>query len=102
MVDNKISTSQVQHIANLANLKLSQEEVEKYQKQLSNILAYVDKLQEVNTDGVEETSQVTGLTNVFNKDGEVQKQTFSQEEALKNSKHQNGKYFQVPVVISKK
>jgi len=58
----------VQHIALLANLKLSNKEIEKFQKQLTEILDYVGQLNKVKTKDIKPTSQVTGLENVFRKD----------------------------------
>lgn len=55
-------------MAELARIALSDAEVEKFQTQLSGILEYVGQLGEVNTDGVEPTAQVTGLTNVTRPD----------------------------------
>lgn len=63
-----LSHDDVRHIAKLARLTLSEEEVEKLAGELTSILSYVDKLQEVNTEGVEPTAQVTGLTNSFRED----------------------------------
>lgn len=63
-----LNSEQVQHIAKLARLGLGQEEGEKFAKQLSNILAYVEMLNEVKVDDVEPTSQVTGLENVTRED----------------------------------
>lgn len=64
----KLSIKEVEHIAKLARIHLSDKEKQKYSKELSSILGYVEKLQKVNTDNVEETSQVTGLTNVYSED----------------------------------
>jgi aspartyl-tRNA(Asn)/glutamyl-tRNA(Gln) amidotransferase subunit C len=64
MIDKK----EVQHIASLARLRLEEKELEKYQKELSSILEYIKKLEEVNTDGVEPTSHPGGLNNVFRVD----------------------------------
>ncbi|MFA5029204.1 MAG: Asp-tRNA(Asn)/Glu-tRNA(Gln) amidotransferase subunit GatC [Patescibacteria group bacterium] len=64
----KLSQQEVEHIASLARLKLSQEEKEKYGEQLSAILDYMEKLQEVATDNIEPTSQVTGLANIMRED----------------------------------
>jgi len=64
----KLSTEQVQNIATLARLDLSEQELAMYSEQLSTILDYVEMLQEVDVTGVAETSQVTGLTNVFRED----------------------------------
>lgn len=66
-----LSDNQVKHVAKLAKLDLSNEEVKKFTGQLSDILEYVDQLNEVDTDKVEPTSQVTGLTNVTEGDTEV-------------------------------
>ena len=63
-----ISEDQVKHIAKLARLKLSDKEIKKFSGQLSDILKYVEILNKVDTEKVEETSQVTGLTNVSEKD----------------------------------
>lgn len=59
---------EVSHIATLARLRLSEEEKEKYRGQLSGILDYVEKLLAVDTENIEPTSQVTGLTNVVRED----------------------------------
>lgn len=59
-----ISSDDVKKIAHLARLGLKEEEINKFQKQLSSIFGYIDKLSEIDITGVEATSQVTGLTNV--------------------------------------
>ncbi len=64
----ELTKEQVQHIADLARLKLSPEEVEKFSHELTDILNWVEMLGEVDTDGVKETSQVTGLQNVLRAD----------------------------------
>lgn len=63
-----LSDDQVRHIAKLARLGLKEEEVSKFSRQLSDILAYIQKLDEVDTTQVESTAQVTGLKNVMRKD----------------------------------
>lgn len=64
----KLTKEQVEKIAQLARLKLSEEEMERYADQLTTILDYVDILKELDTTGVPETSQVTGLTSVTRED----------------------------------
>ncbi len=59
-----LTNKEVEHIAHLARLGLSEKEVEKYATQLSSILEYVNQLKEVDTEGVVGTAQVTGLENV--------------------------------------
>lgn len=63
-----LTKEEVLHIAKLARLTLTDAELEKYAKQLSGILAYVDKLKEADVEGVEPTAQVTGLDNVWRPD----------------------------------
>ena len=76
-----LTEEQVRHIAKLARLHLSDEEVTKFAGQLTNILDYVDILGETNTDDVAETSQVTGLENVVEED-EIKPSQSSPEELL--------------------
>lgn len=63
-----LTPDQVRHIAKLARLTLSEEEVEPLAKELTSILSYVDMLQEVDTKGVEPTAQVTGSRNALRAD----------------------------------
>ncbi len=63
-----LTATQVRHIAKLARLRLSDAEVEKFSRDLTSILSYVDMLGEVDTTGVEATAQVTGQTNSFRDD----------------------------------
>ncbi|MHB8870932.1 MAG: aspartyl-tRNA(Asn)/glutamyl-tRNA (Gln) amidotransferase subunit C [Candidatus Doudnabacteria bacterium Gr01-1014_77] len=63
-----LTSEQVRKIAALARIKLTDDEVEKFRKELSVVLDYVSELEKVNTDGVEEISQVTGLENVLRED----------------------------------
>jgi aspartyl-tRNA(Asn)/glutamyl-tRNA(Gln) amidotransferase subunit C len=74
-----LSKEEVYHIAKLARLGLTDEEADKFGGQINNILEYVNLLQEVSVEGVEPTSQVTGLENVTRKD-EVKR--FSNKEEL--------------------
>lgn len=76
-----LTEEQVRHTAKLARLNLTDEEVKKFAGQLSGVLEYVDILKEVDTEGVEITSQVTGLKNVMRKD-EVVSSTATREELL--------------------
>ena len=64
----KLSKEEVLHIAKLSRLELAEDKVEQFANQLSDVLEYVEKLSEVDTEGVEETSQVTGLENVYKSD----------------------------------
>lgn len=63
-----LSQDDVKHIAALAKIHVSDNEAEKYAGQLSGVLDFFAQLQEVDTDGVAETSQVTGLQNQLRED----------------------------------
>ncbi len=63
-----LSEEEVRHVAKLARIDLKDSEVKKFSEQLSGVLDYMDILKEVDTEGVEETSQVTGLKNVLGGD----------------------------------
>ena len=58
-----LTDKEIDHIAKLARLELDHEHRDKFKKELSSILTYIEKLNEVNTDRVEPLYQVTGLTN---------------------------------------
>lgn len=64
----KLSSNQVKHVSKLANLPLSKEEEAKYSNQLSRILDYMEKLNEIDTSKVEPTFNVNGLSNVMRED----------------------------------
>ncbi len=65
---SKFSPDDVKHLAQLAKLKLSAEEANTFAPQLENIVRFFEQLQEVNTKNVTETSQTTGLENVWRED----------------------------------
>lgn len=87
----------VKHVAKLANLELKDSEVEKFEGQLSSILDYIKKLQEVDTSNVEETSHVTGLENVLRED--ETKPSLPQEEVLSNAKDKQNGMFKMKAIL---
>ncbi|ACI20246.1 MULTISPECIES: Asp-tRNA(Asn)/Glu-tRNA(Gln) amidotransferase subunit GatC [Thermodesulfovibrio] len=93
----KISKEEVKHIAMLSRLELNEEEIGVYQEQLSRILDYIEKLNEIDTTLVEPTSHVIELKNVFRDDNV--KGSISRDEALKNAPDQTDKFFRVPKII---
>ena len=94
-----IEMSQVEHVADLARLQLSREELERLSVQLSRILTYMEELNAVDTAGVPGTaSVVAGDTNVLRED-EVQP-SLSQDQALSNAPEAVDGLFQVPQIIS--
>ena len=64
----KLSKENVTHIAELARLELSEQDLNKYGSQLSYVVDWIDQLKEVDATGVEPTAQVTGLENVMRED----------------------------------
>lgn len=81
-----LTREDVLHIAKLANLSISDENIEIYRKQLSEIISYIENLDELDTSKVEPTSHSTNLKNVFFKDGTKNERLFTQEQATANAK----------------
>lgn len=98
VVMTKFSAADIRKLARLCRLRLTDKEVSQYQKELSNILAYVEQLQSVDVSGLEPTSQVTGLTNVTRDDVEID-YGVSPEELLKNAPAQQDNQFKVRRMI---
>ncbi len=88
---------QVLHIAELVKLSLSQDEVALYQRQLSEILAHFDRLNELNTDDIPPTAQVADEQNVYRKD-EV-RPWLANDEALANAPDADDGFFRVRPVL---
>lgn len=81
----------VPHVAKLANLDLKEEEIIKFEKQLAEILEFVNKLQEADTKTIEPTSQVTNIENVSREDDT--KPSLPQDEVLSNTKSKHNGMF---------
>ncbi|MBM9519437.1 Asp-tRNA(Asn)/Glu-tRNA(Gln) amidotransferase subunit GatC [Desulforhopalus vacuolatus] len=93
----KISQEDVQHVANLARLRLSDEELVTMTGQLDTILSYVEKLDELDTTGVSPTTHVFPLSNVFRED--IVRPSLEQQEALENGPKTDEDSFLVPKII---
>ncbi len=93
----KLTADQVRHVGKLANLTLSDQEVEKFSDQLSETLKFVEELNEINTKEVEETNSVTGLFNITRQD--QTEPSLSQDQALQNAKSKDGNSFKVKAVF---
>lgn len=87
----------VPHIAKLANLSLTDTETKKFETQLSAVLAYIQKLNEVDVTGITPTNQVTGLENVTRED--VTAPSLTQEKSLSNVASQYKGFFQVKGIL---
>ena len=92
-----ITSELVEYIAKLAKLEFSEEEKVKLAKELSQILEYIEKLNELSTDTVEPLSHTTEMTNAFRKD-EV-RPSLPAEVAVEPAPSKSGTFFKVPKVI---
>ena len=87
----------VAHIANLARLDLSEEEIATFQGQLDKVLAYVEKLSGLDVEGIEPTAHAIPVFDVMRDD--VARPGFGLEKALRNAPRRVGDQFGVPKVI---
>ena len=87
----------LKHIARLARLHFKDEELKVFESQIENILSFVEKLKEVNVDGIEPTSHPLEISNVFRED-EV-KPSLPITEFLKHSPKSKGRFFEVPKIV---
>lgn len=92
-----LTTDQVKHIAKLSRLDLNPDEIEKYRSQLSAVLGYIEKLDELETSSVEPTVNTTGLQDRMRDD--VEKESLTVINATKNSAQTHNGFFVVPNVF---
>ena len=92
-----VSKDEILHIAKLANLNIKENEIDEYAKNLEDILNFVKVLNDVNTDGVEESIGSANNVNVFRKD-EI-KEFGDREILLQNAPEQEDNMFRIPKVI---
>ena len=92
-----IERKDVEHVARLARLALTDAEIERMREQLNGILAYIEKLNELDTSDVEPTSHAVPLVNVM-RDDEAGP-CLPREEALANAPDRAGEFFRVPRII---
>jgi aspartyl-tRNA(Asn)/glutamyl-tRNA(Gln) amidotransferase subunit C len=93
-----ISRDDVQHLAQLSSLQLTDEELSSLQTDIGNILGYIEQLSELDTTGVEPTYQVTGLENVWRNDSVI-KSNISREQLLALSTESASHQVKVPKVL---
>jgi aspartyl-tRNA(Asn)/glutamyl-tRNA(Gln) amidotransferase subunit C len=98
MSDSRINKKEVEHIAELSAIYLTQKEIDAYSQDLSMIIESVDRLQELDTEDVEITTHVTGLKNITRND-EVE-ESLDRQEVLKNAANRLQGYFVVKRVIN--
>jgi aspartyl-tRNA(Asn)/glutamyl-tRNA(Gln) amidotransferase subunit C len=92
-----ISRQDIEKVALLARLQLDESEIESMTEQLAKVVAYVDFLAEVNTDGVEPMAHAVEVTNVFGDD--VVGPSLPRETALANAPHHDDRGYLVPAVL---
>jgi aspartyl-tRNA(Asn)/glutamyl-tRNA(Gln) amidotransferase subunit C len=93
----KLSAQEVEHVAHLARLEITPKEKEKFTAQLNDILGYIDKLNELDTKGVEPMSHAIAVTNAFREDKVLD--SIGRETTLANAPDARGEFFRVPKVI---
>ena len=94
----KVDKKQVIHIAKLANLNLTEEEIDKYANNLEEILNFAEIINSIDTENVSETIMSSQNVNVFRKDEVVQFE--NREELLKNAPSKDEGMFQIPKVLN--
>ena len=92
-----ISKQDVEHVARLARLEITEAETEAFSRQLSSILSYIEQLNGIDTSGIEPTATVLDQTNVFRDD--AVRPSLSLEQALANTPEGDNGYFQVPRIL---
>ena len=92
-----ISKSEVQKVAKLSRLQLSQAEIDELTSQLGAILEYVEKINELDTENVEPLAHSLPVSNVFRED-EI-KQSLGTEKTLANAPQTDGDFFKVPKIL---
>ena len=97
MKEQHLSKKDVEHVAWLAHIELSDQEKTLFTGQFNDILEYFKKIDEIDTEGVEPTYHVLELNNVSRKDETAP--SLSPEEALKNAPKKEKKFFKAPRIV---
>ncbi|MDR2017484.1 MAG: Asp-tRNA(Asn)/Glu-tRNA(Gln) amidotransferase subunit GatC [Syntrophobacterales bacterium] len=93
----KINKDVVEYVAHLGRLKLEPVEIDLYTSQLDRILEHMDRLNSLNTEGIEPTSRAVPVTCVPRED--VKKDSITIEDSVMNAPDRKGNFFKVPPVI---
>ena len=95
----KVDNQLIEDLARLAKLKFDKQAIEKMKADLESILGFVDKLSEIDTEGVDPLIYLSEELNVLRSD-EIGEE-ITQEDALKNAPEKDSDYFKVPTVLKK-
>ncbi len=94
-----VTTEMIDNLAKLARLKISDTDKEGFKKDLEQMIGFIDKLNELDTEGVEPLMHMSSRSNVLRDD--IVQGSISREEALLNAPKKNDQFFLVPKVIKK-
>ena len=92
-----IDIKQIEQVANLSRIKLTDDEKDIFREQLTDILGYIEKLKELDTDDVQPMAYATSIKNVFRED--QKKSSFPRQEILELSPSSANGFFKVPKVL---
>ncbi len=95
----QVTDKTIEDLAHLARLRFNEDEKESVKKDLQNMIAFVEQLNEIDTRGVEPILHMSDTVNVLRED--IVKGSVSREEALKNAPLKDDEFFKVPTVIKK-
>jgi aspartyl-tRNA(Asn)/glutamyl-tRNA(Gln) amidotransferase subunit C len=96
-MDKRIDEGQVRKVAKLSRLELSEEEVQEFAGQLSAILDYVERMNQLDTSNVEPLAHCLPISNVFRED--VVKESLGTQKSLANAPETDGAFFKVPKIL---
>lgn len=94
---DKIDADQVRKVARLSRLDLTDAEIAEFTVQLIAILEYIDKINELDTEGVEPLAHCLPISNCFRED--VAKESLGTEKTLENAPQRDGQFFKVPKIL---
>jgi len=97
VAEPKITMKEVESVARLARLTLTDAEKERMRRELDGILSYIGKLRALDTEGVPPTSRAVPMTNVMRED--EPRESFPQKLMLANAPDRSGEFFRVPKII---
>ena len=99
MPKKTLSKKEIEHLAKLSALTLSDQEIEKYETQLSETIDYIENLKELKTEGVKEAHSVIDSKDVFFEDGESCTRMLTEKEATLNAKNVKNNQFSVKKIL---
>ncbi|MBI5418078.1 Asp-tRNA(Asn)/Glu-tRNA(Gln) amidotransferase subunit GatC [Candidatus Poribacteria bacterium] len=92
-----ITIQETEKIAHLAKLEINEDEKKMFSKQLTDILSYIEKLNELNTDGIQPTAHALPISNIFRED--INENSLEREKAMSIAPDKENGCFKVPKVI---